>query len=122
MINQYKRVDSAGTFMNNMSEKQTIPYASKVNFLKQYKFTIACESVSFPGFITEKLVHPYFAYSIPIYYGDPSISEEFNTDSMIWIPDISLLENAGHLGLPIPEKLKAILTQLHDRDRKEEAE
>lgn len=28
---------------------------------------------------------------------------------------VSLLENAGHLGLPIPEKLKAILTQLHDR-------
>ena len=28
---------------------------------------------------------------------------------------VSLLENAGHLGLPIPEKLKAILEQLHDR-------
>ena len=33
---------------------------------------------------------------------------------------LSLLENAGHLGLPIPEKLKAILTQLHDRDKKED--
>ena len=28
---------------------------------------------------------------------------------------VSLLENAGHLGLPIPEKLKDILAQLHDR-------
>ena len=28
---------------------------------------------------------------------------------------VSLLENAAHLGLPIPEKLKAILAQLHDR-------
>lgn len=28
---------------------------------------------------------------------------------------VSLLENAGHLGLPIPEKLKEILEQLHDR-------
>ena len=28
---------------------------------------------------------------------------------------VSLLENAGRLGLPIPEKLKDILTQLHDR-------
>ena len=28
---------------------------------------------------------------------------------------VSLLENAAHLGLPIPEKLKAILEQLHDR-------
>jgi len=29
---------------------------------------------------------------------------------------VSLLENAAHLGLPIPEKLKAILEQLHDRE------
>lgn len=28
---------------------------------------------------------------------------------------VSLLENAGHLGLPIPEKMKAVLEQLHDR-------
>lgn len=28
---------------------------------------------------------------------------------------VSLLENAAHLGLPIPEKLKDILAQLHDR-------
>lgn len=28
---------------------------------------------------------------------------------------VSLLENAGHLGLPIPEKLKLVLAQLHDR-------
>jgi toxin secretion/phage lysis holin len=27
----------------------------------------------------------------------------------------SMLENAGHLGLPIPAKLKDILEQLHDR-------
>ncbi len=28
---------------------------------------------------------------------------------------VSLLENAGHMGLPIPEKLKEVLAQLHDR-------
>ena len=31
---------------------------------------------------------------------------------------VSLLENAGHLGLPIPEKLKVVLEQLHDRSEK----
>jgi toxin secretion/phage lysis holin len=31
---------------------------------------------------------------------------------------VSLLENAAHIGLPIPEKLKSILEQLHDRDDK----
>ncbi|RGC79879.1 holin [Hungatella hathewayi] len=33
---------------------------------------------------------------------------------------VSLLENAAHLGLPIPEKLKAILAQLHDRAERED--
>lgn len=28
---------------------------------------------------------------------------------------VSILENAAHLGLPVPEKLKDILQQLHDR-------
>lgn len=28
---------------------------------------------------------------------------------------VSLLENAAHLGLPVPEKLKEVLEQLHDR-------
>ena len=33
---------------------------------------------------------------------------------------VSLVENAAHLGLPIPEKLKDVLEQLHDRAEKEE--
>ena len=33
---------------------------------------------------------------------------------------VSMLENAAHLGLPIPEKLKGILAQLHNRDEKTE--
>ena len=28
---------------------------------------------------------------------------------------VSILENAGHIGLPIPEKLKVVLEQLHGR-------
>ena len=30
---------------------------------------------------------------------------------------LSLVENAAYLGLPIPEKLKAVLEQLHDKSR-----
>ena len=35
---------------------------------------------------------------------------------------VSVLENAAHLGLPIPEKLKDILAQLHKRAEKEKAQ
>ena len=33
---------------------------------------------------------------------------------------VSLLENATYLGLPIPQKLKSVLEQLHDRSEKED--
>ena len=33
---------------------------------------------------------------------------------------ISLLENAGNLGLPVPEKLKAALAQLKDKESEDE--
>lgn len=35
---------------------------------------------------------------------------------------VSLLENAGHLGLPIPQKMKEVLEQLHDRSEKGDGE
>ena len=33
---------------------------------------------------------------------------------------LSLTENSAYLGLPIPEKLKSVLEQLHNRDSEEE--
>lgn len=35
---------------------------------------------------------------------------------------VSLLENAAHLGLPVPEKIKTVLEQLHGRAENEETE
>ena len=35
---------------------------------------------------------------------------------------VSLLENAGHLGLPIPQKMKDVLEQLHDRGKGSDGE
>ena len=37
---------------------------------------------------------------------------------------VSMLENAAHLGLPIPEKLKSVLAQLHGRtdEKKDDAQ
>lgn len=35
---------------------------------------------------------------------------------------VSFLENAGHLGLPIPQKMKDVLEQLHKRSESDESE
>ena len=35
---------------------------------------------------------------------------------------LSLLENTAHIGLPVPEKLKQALAQLHNREKKDKQE
>ena len=91
-IQKYKRVESAGSFLNNMPDGISIPYSEKMDFLKLCKFTIACESISYPGFVTEKLVNPLYSNSVPIYYGNPLVEKEFNPQAMINLHDYSSLE------------------------------
>lgn len=93
-IERYKHVDSAGSFMNNMKDSVVVPYSKKIEFIRQYKFTIACESISYPGFTTEKLMNPFFANSIPIYYGNPLVEKEFNINSFVRISQIDNIESA----------------------------
>jgi len=54
-----------------------------INYQRDYKFTIAFENSTYPGYTTEKIYHPMLADSIPIYWGNPEISREFNTKSFI---------------------------------------
>ena len=94
-LQRYKRVECAGTFLNNMPDGKAVQYPDgKELFLRLCKFTVACESVSYPGFITEKIVHPIFANSIPIYFGNPRANEEFNSDAMIILNKESSFDEA----------------------------
>jgi alpha(1,3/1,4) fucosyltransferase len=54
-----------------------------INYQKDFKFSIAFENSSFPGYTTEKIYHPMLANSIPIYWGNPEINKDFNTKSFI---------------------------------------
>jgi alpha(1,3/1,4) fucosyltransferase len=54
-----------------------------INYQKQFKFTIAFENASYPGYTTEKIYHPMLANSIPIYWGNPEIKKDFNTKSFV---------------------------------------
>ncbi len=93
-LNKYKHIDSPGKCMNNMppignykdpkkSRMSNIWVEEKLNFIKDYKFTIAFENASLLGFSTEKLTHPMLVNSIPIYFGHPSVSKRFNPKSFI---------------------------------------
>ena len=84
-ISMYERVDSAGSLLNNMGHR--IPgrgdQRHKVEFISDYRFTIAAENSSFPGYTTEKLLHPLSVGSIPIYWGSERANEDFNQEAFI---------------------------------------
>ena len=77
-LNRYKPVDSGGRALNNIGT--SIPNGSlhKVAFLQPYKFNIAFENQSIPGYTTEKIYEALLARCVPIYWGNPRIPEEFN--------------------------------------------
>lgn len=89
-LSTYKKVDSGGRYLNNIGK----PVISKLSFESQYKFSIAFENSSRDGYVTEKLPNALTARTIPIYYGSPSITEEFNPKRFINIHDYSNMEAA----------------------------
>ena len=94
---QYKHVDCPGLILNNMpagsiAERRiggpTGPVSpdwsnGKLEFLKNYKFTIAFENTALAGVTTEKLVQPFQSYSVPIYWGNPDVTKLFNPKAFI---------------------------------------
>jgi hypothetical protein len=82
-LSRYKKVDSGGQFMNNIGGPIPGHSAGKIEFLKAYKFNIAFENSSFPGYTTEKIFEPMVSRCLPIYWGNPLIAEEFNPGSFL---------------------------------------
>lgn len=88
-LSRYKKVDSGGGFMNNIGGPIPGFTEEKIEFLKAYKFNIAFENGSFPGYTTEKIFEPMVARCLPIYWGNPLIAEEFNPKSFLNYADFS---------------------------------
>ncbi len=83
-LNEYKPVISAGSYLNNTGSKNGCTWAEKYEYVKDSKFTIACDSIEYNGFVTEKIIQAFDNHSIPIYFGNKNIDDEFNTESFIW--------------------------------------
>jgi alpha(1,3/1,4) fucosyltransferase len=59
-------------------------------FLKnKHKYAITFENNSYPYYCTEKLMDAFLAGSLPLYWGDPKVNEDWNKDAFI---------NVGKLG------------------------
>jgi len=99
ILNKYKKVDSGGNVFNNIGYRVD----SKLDFIKDYKFTIAFENSSYRGYTTEKIFEPMMVQSIPIYWGNPNVKEDFNVKSFINVHDYGSFKE-------VVEKIKEIDT------------
>lgn len=88
-LSEYKKVDSAGRLFNNLGEGLFAGLGGgggeliKHEFLRGYKFCLAYENESAPGYTTEKWLHAKAAGCIPIYWGDPKVERDFDMDGCI---------------------------------------
>jgi hypothetical protein len=73
-LSKFRKVDSGGVYLNNVGG----PVPDKLSFIRDYKFVIAFENSSYPGYTTEKLFDPLLENCIPVYWGNPKIHLDFN--------------------------------------------
>jgi hypothetical protein len=109
-LNAVEPVESFGAHLRNSDWQVGEAYqgdwsAAKVAAQRKFKFTIAFENSSSPGYTTEKLVHALAADTIPIYWGDPLVGRVFNEARFI---------NMNVLG--VKEALEQILALHRDDD------
>jgi hypothetical protein len=89
-LSKYKPVASGGRYLNNVGG----PVPNKLEFCAKYKFNIAFENSVSPGYCTEKVMQPLTVHSVPIYYGSPTVEEDFNLNCMVLVKDESDMERA----------------------------
>ena len=92
----YKRVESPGTYLNNMPNGETVDWLndSKTKFQRKCKFTLCFESTNHYGFVTEKLMDAFYADTIPVYFGSSTAADIFNRDAFINVADYGSFEEA----------------------------
>jgi hypothetical protein len=62
--------------------------ADKLDGLKDYMFSIVIENTIYPKYYTEKITDCFATGTVPIYYGDRSIGEDFDLNGIIFIDDL----------------------------------
>ncbi len=58
---------------SNIKIEDVRPVKDKIATLANYKFTLCIENVSFPGYVTEKIIEAFVAGTVPVYWGAPDI-------------------------------------------------
>lgn len=107
-LNSKKHVDSGGKLCNNVGG----PVADKLAFQSESRFSMAFENTCQPGYTTEKIVESFASGTIPIYYGDPRVAEEFNPAAFINCNDYDSFDEVIDRVLQVEQDPNQLLTML----------
>ena len=107
-ISEYKKVHSYGKVRTNDLSLQRLSAGrywrdAKDQFFLDHphKFMMAYENTSYPYYCTEKLMDSFLAGSLPIYWGDPKVFEDWNEDAFL---------NANRVGNYVHDSVKRLDT------------
>lgn len=88
-VESYKPIAYGGAFRNNIGGRT----ADKLDFISRYKFNLALENSSMPGYVTEKILEPLATATVPVYWGADAVKSDFNPDSFIYVGDYDNLDS-----------------------------
>ena len=84
-LSYYRPVECAGECLRNVPT--IVPEQKKVEYLKSFKFVMAFENESAPGYVTEKLVDAMLARGVGLYWGAPDVHLDFHPPSFLNLAD-----------------------------------
>lgn len=87
-LHKRQAVVSAGRHLNNHPAPEQLfnegsGRKNKLRFLSDFRFSMAFENSQHPGYTTEKIMDAFLARTIPIYWGDPRVAEDFNPAAFV---------------------------------------
>jgi hypothetical protein len=89
-----RHVDCAGKVCHNLGTRGLARDGkAKLALQRESRFSIAFENTSSPGYVTEKIMHPLLAGSVPIYWGAPDVVQDFNPRCFVNCHDFNTLSD-----------------------------
>lgn len=88
-VDHYKPIAFGGAYRNNVGGR----VADKHQFIGRYKFNLALENSVVDGYVTEKIMEPMAANTVPIYWGSDLAKKDFNPEAFINVEDYDSMES-----------------------------
>lgn len=86
-LEQYRHVDSLGGHLNNVGNRISRSdmdwEQESIRLKSNYRFSVSVGNACGSGNVDEKLITSFEAHSVPIFWGDPDVEEDFNPSAFI---------------------------------------